>query len=91
MSAYDKPVSKLAESPELFTGLESLTGSKQQQAQSVILGLKNVSHDNWGSEKPKKCPGWDRKAGRKQGRGKTGTVSSIVKGKSHILQAGQKR
>lgn len=69
MSAYDKPVSKLAESPELCTGLESLKGSEQQQAQSVIPGLKNVSHDNWGSEKQKECPqvgeeGW--KEGRKR-------------------------
>lgn len=42
MSAYDKPVSKLAESPELCTGLVSLKGSEQQQAQSVIPGLRNA-------------------------------------------------
>lgn len=67
MSAYDKPVTKLAEIPELCTGLESLEGSEQQQAQSVIPGLKNTSHANWGSEKPKKCPGVGEE-GWKEGR-----------------------
>lgn len=88
MSAYDKPVSKLAESPELCTGLESLKGSEQQQAQSVIPGLKNVSHANWGSEKRKRCPGVGEE-GWKEGRGKMDIVSSTIKGKCQVLKAGQ--
>lgn len=87
MSAYDKPVSKLAESPELCTDLETLKGSEQQQAQSVILGLKIVSCANWDQKNQKKCPGmgWE---GRKEG-GELCIVSSIAKGKCQVLKAGQ--
>lgn len=86
MSAYDKPVTKLAEIPELCTGLESLEGSEQQQAQSVIPGLKDTSHANWGSENPKKVSWGGR--GRVEGRGKMGIVS---RGKCQVLKAGQQR
>lgn len=64
MSAYDKPVSKLAESPELCTDFETLKGSEQQQAQSVTLGLKTVSRANWDQKKTKTVLEWDRKGGR---------------------------
>lgn len=64
MSAYDKPVSKLAESPELCTGLESFKGSKQQQAQSVTPGLRHQPCQ-MGIRKPKKSvPRWEREDGR---------------------------
>lgn len=64
MSAYDKPVSKLAGSPELCTGLESLKGSEQQQAQSVIPGLR-CQPCQMGIRKPKKSVlRWEREGGR---------------------------
>ena len=62
MTAHDKPVSKLAESPELCTGLDSLMVSEQQQERFVIPGLKTVSQTQWGSEKNQKCAlRWGRK------------------------------
>ena len=69
MTAHDKPVSKLAESPELCTGLDSLMVSEQQQERFVIPGLKTVSQTQWGSEKNQKCAlRWGRKEGKKEGR-----------------------
>lgn len=65
MSAYDKPVSKLAESPELCTGLESLMVSEQQE-HLVIPGLKNVNHNQWGSEKNQKCPEVGKEGGEER-------------------------
>lgn len=87
MSAYDKPVTKLAEIPELCMGLESLEGSEQQQAQSVIPGLKKYQSCQLGDQKTQKSVlGWERKGGRKEGRGKMGMVS---REKCHVLKAGQ--
>lgn len=71
VSAYDKPVSKLAESPELCTGLESLKGSEQQQEQSVIPGLR-CQPCQMGIRKPKKVFWGGRE--KMEGWGKIGTV-----------------
>lgn len=84
MSAYDKPVSKLAESPELCTGLESLKGSEQQQAQSVIPGLR-CQPCQMGIRKPKKMCS-EMREGRWKGEGKSAQFQVLPKEHAKFLR-----